>query len=70
LKSGAKLKFWGQLVVKLKKIATKDQYGKMPKYGSLIDKNRGWNYRNWKFNGQLGVKLHKSETKDQSVKAA
>jgi hypothetical protein len=64
-----KIKVLGQLVVKLKKIATKDQSGKTPNYGSLIDKNRGWNWRNWKFNGQLGVKVHKSKTKDQSAKA-
>ena len=31
----------------------------------LIDKNRGWNWRNQKFNSQLRVKLHKSETKNQ-----
>jgi hypothetical protein len=42
----------------------------MSNYGGLIDKNRGWDWRNWKFKGQLGVKLHKSKTDDQSVKVA
>ena len=39
-----------------------------PNYRGLIDKNQGWNWRNWKFIGQLGVKLHKTETKDHSAK--
>jgi len=64
-----KLKFLGQLGVKLTKFTTKDQSAKGPKIGGL-DKIWGSNWRKWKFNGQLGVKLHKSKTKDYAVKDA
>jgi hypothetical protein len=41
---------------------------KASNYRGVIDKNQGWNWRNWKFNGQLVVKLHETETKDHSEK--
>jgi len=63
-----KLKFSGQLGVKLKDSAAKDHFAEDDQLWGLNWFKPGWNWKNWKFNDQLGVKLHKSETKDQSAK--
>jgi len=59
-----KLKFCGQLGVKLKKLTAKDQFAKGTKIWGLNWQKPGANWGNWKFNGPLGVKLTKSERKD------
>ena len=62
-----KLKFWGQLRVKLKKLTANDVFVKGAKIEGLNCQKPGVKLKKLKFLGQFGVKLTKFAAKDHSA---